>query len=424
MPTSSGGSPVLGPTDESYHREVYPLIAQPIPVFARTHNSPQRNHRALPAYFNDSLPKFASAVNATTSSNNNSTISHASQLEANTNRSSVENSMSEETSNSLNHYNQNGSIDRSHSHVARCSRSSRAANGSLASTLFNEDGYFVPAYGSQVQIQENDSQSREKQGSGTNRFKSLLNVTSQLGTVTNGSYIDEKALDLQDLSGEWIGNDNDGSNISKRKKYRRHKTAQSHEATKNMSKARYLMTEESREVWKPRLTFILLNNPYVPMTLRAIIFILTVISLALACSIYLHSRDAHPEPIAQQPSTIMAVIVETIALVYLVYITYDEYSGKPIGLREPKAKMRLMMPDLAFIIFSSANLSLAFNTLLDVTWTCQVGIDDLGNPFGDPLNAHICARQRGLTAFLFISLVMWVSTFTISLFRLVERVSG
>ena len=82
------------------------------------------------------------------------------------------------------------------------------------------------------------------------------------------------------------------------------------------------------------------------------------------------------------------------------------------------------MLDLVFIIFDSANLSLAFDTLFDIRWSCR-SIDSsdefraessLGeNTFStvDP----ICDRQRTLAAFLFLALCAWVATFMISVFR-------
>jgi len=82
----------------------------------------------------------------------------------------------------------------------------------------------------------------------------------------------------------------------------------------------------------------LLNNPMVPLTFRALIWVLSLLALALACSVFQLSNKYDFE---QKPSTIMAIIVDVVALIYLIYITYDEYSGKPLGLRSPKAKMRL-----------------------------------------------------------------------------------
>lgn len=83
---------------------------------------------------------------------------------------------------------------------------------------------------------------------------------------------------------------------------------------------------------------ILLNSPLVPLYIRLTIFILSLLALSLAGSIFHLSRR---HDFTQKPSTIMAIVVDAIALVYLVYVTWDEYSGKPLGLRSPKAKMRL-----------------------------------------------------------------------------------
>lgn len=199
------------------------------------------------------------------------------------------------------------------------------------------------------------------------------------------------------------------------------------EGTLPFSRTKYMMSQQTRQQWKPKLMQILLNNPYVPLTLRFINFVLSVVALGLACSIFVESRKASPE-INQQPSTIMALCCQTTALVYLVYITYDEYASKPLGLRDAKSKIRLIMLDLLFIIISSANLALAFNTLYDSLWLCQA--DDLdrdflaSSPLFLPYNHTICSRQRGLVSFIFLSLISWVISFIISIFRLIERVSN
>lgn len=317
---------------------------------------------------------------------------------------------------------------------------------------------------------ENDSPGHSRQASSSNgnnnvrhnielynrpsRWNPFLQATSRPETYDSAGYIDSTYLDEFNaaLEEKWIGDKLHEATLQKlahkkshfsifRGGSSHHKPSQSiHSMTRSekdahggdleptsLSSARYFMSQESRKTWKPRLNKILLNNPMVPLTLRAIIFIFTCIALALACSIFVNSRHAFAKPITQQPSTIMAVVVQSVAIVYLVYITYDEYSSKPIGLREPKAKMRLIMLDLLFIIFSSANLALTFNTLYDVTWTCNSDAlpDDASlDQFRTPYSSSICSKQRGLASFLFLVLVMWVATFTISIFRLVERVSG
>jgi len=165
----------------------------------------------------------------------------------------------------------------------------------------------------------------------------------------------------------------------------------------------------------------LLNSPMVPLTFRSIIWSLSLVALALAGSIF-HMSMAYG--VEQKASTVMAIVVDALALVYLIYITYDEYSGKPLGLRSPTVKIRLIMFDLVFIVFDSANLSLAFDSLFDVRWSCRSAtlFDDIATANGaiDP----ICDRQRALAAFLFLALCAWVSTFTVSVFRVVERVTS
>ena len=82
----------------------------------------------------------------------------------------------------------------------------------------------------------------------------------------------------------------------------------------------------------------LLNSPMVPLTFRSIIWSLSLVALALAGSIFRMSRAYGVE---QKASTVMAIVVDALALLYLIYITYDEYSGKPLGLRTPTMKIRL-----------------------------------------------------------------------------------
>ena len=117
----------------------------------------------------------------------------------------------------------------------------------------------------------------------------------------------------------------------------------------------------------------------------------------------------------------MAILVDIVAILYTSYITYDEYTSKPLGLRSPNAKMRLIFLDLAFIVFDSANLSLAFQALTDERWVCRISDDDGGNTC---LFSHdICARQKALTATLFIALLAWLTTFAVSTLRSVPLLS-
>lgn len=148
------------------------------------------------------------------------------------------------------------------------------------------------------------------------------------------------------------------------------------------------------------------KNPYVPIIIRFVTFVLALVSLSLACNLFIKTRGQD-----HQPSTLMAICCQSIALVYLIYTGYDEYAGKPLGLRDARAKIRLIMVDLLFIVFESANISLA---IYDSLRRCNTV---------ENMESTICPRQSALTSFLFIGLLSWLVTFTVSIFRVVEKVA-
>lgn len=161
-----------------------------------------------------------------------------------------------------------------------------------------------------------------------------------------------------------------------------------------------------RKVWWKRLQRYIIRSPMIPLVLRSVVWIFSVVALAVAGSIHHITDDAHG--LGNLASTEMAIIVDAVALVYLLYITYDEYSGKPLGLRSAKAKMRLILLDLFFIVFDSANLSLAFEAVQ------ETGICPDQYSKGDD---QLCDRQNTLASVLLIALVAWMLTFTISVLR-------
>jgi hypothetical protein len=173
-----------------------------------------------------------------------------------------------------------------------------------------------------------------------------------------------------------------------------------------------------RRHWVVRFQNNLLRKPLVPLIFRLTVWLFSLCALALGGSIHRLSEH-YGSP--QGPSADMAIIVDAVALVYLVYITYDEYTGKPLGLRSPSAKMRLVLLDIFFIVFDSANLSLAFASLSDVRGACT---NATINDTLDTKNDVICDRQTALASVLLIALIAWLLTFSISAFRLVERVSS
>ena len=159
----------------------------------------------------------------------------------------------------------------------------------------------------------------------------------------------------------------------------------------------------------------MLTHPLVPLVLRLVVLFTSLTALSLSSSIY-HLSHSRGNQFPEEPSTVMAIVVDVIAVPYLCYITWDEYTGKPLGLRSPKAKIRLVLLDLFFVIFEAANLALAFEALTDSKGSCQDG--DNGT------SSTVCAREKGLCGVLMISIVAWSLTFAVSIFRLVERVGG
>lgn len=162
-----------------------------------------------------------------------------------------------------------------------------------------------------------------------------------------------------------------------------------------------------RKVWWKRLQRTVLRSPVIPLVIRTIVWIFSLVALALGSSIHKIASESKSKDLVASPSPILAIIVDAIALVYTFYITYDEYSGKPLGLRSAKAKMRLIFLDLFFIVFDSANLSLAFAAVSDSATICDDG----------DLEKGICHRQKALASVLLIALIAWLLTFSISVTR-------
>ena len=123
-------------------------------------------------------------------------------------------------------------------------------------------------------------------------------------------------------------------------------------------------------------------HPLVPLIFRITVFTTSLIALGLSGSIHHLSNNYRYD---QNASATMAIVVDVVAIPYILYITWDEYTGKPLGLRSPKAKIRLVLLDLFFIIFESANLALAFAALTDDDGSCRPG------PENGPNNI-VCGR--------------------------------
>ncbi|MCJ1328974.1 hypothetical protein MMC10_005651 [Thelotrema lepadinum] len=144
-----------------------------------------------------------------------------------------------------------------------------------------------------------------------------------------------------------------------------------------------------QKAWWTRAQHTLLRNPVIPLVFRLMVGALSVAALVLGANIYsnigstlVSNSDPECRAVAEglKTSPLMAIVVDAVALVYLILITRDEYSGQPLGLRSAKSKVRLIMLDLFFIVFDSANLSLAFEAVTTLSTSCseRFGISAIG----------------------------------------------
>lgn len=212
-----------------------------------------------------------------------------------------------------------------------------------------------------------------------------------------------------------------------------------HEEDELESSSRYRAFRRKRQAWYMRAQFTIMRNPFIPLAFRLTIFVFALVALGLGTSIWRETGRItfciaqHPrsdecrelvgegaQDYYRDPSGLMAVIVDGIALLYTIYITYDEYFSKPLGLRPARAKVRLVLLDLFFVVFQSANLSLSFESLTVDEGACQVGDSMRTNSRFD----HVCHRAQALSVVLLVSLTAWLMTFSVSVLRYVLDLNG
>lgn len=78
----------------------------------------------------------------------------------------------------------------------------------------------------------------------------------------------------------------------------------------------------------------MLKNAYVPLIFRITVLAFTAAALGLAAAIYINvdkvNNDSDPyNQCATRASTFMAICVGSIAVPYIIYVTWDEYLSKP-----------------------------------------------------------------------------------------------
>lgn len=247
---------------------------------------------------------------------------------------------------------------------------------------------------------------------GGSRLRELFESADSLRSTTST----DSESSLPDVAGDSNGNDIDLEKGYKSRLKRHRLLMHRHKRERDIKDRAKYWISENKKTWKPKLLDSIMTNSYFPLFFRLISISLSTVALGLSSRLV---KMTEAFDISQQPSPLMAMIVQAVGIFYLLYITYDEFTSQPLGLRDPTAKIRLVLLDLLFIIFSSANLSLSFQSIYDSRWVCTVG-----NGPGELLyDSSMCNEVKALTAFLFLTLVAWCINFTISVFRIVHAVS-
>ncbi|KAK0629647.1 hypothetical protein B0T17DRAFT_615397 [Bombardia bombarda] len=152
----------------------------------------------------------------------------------------------------------------------------------------------------------------------------------------------------------------------------------------------------------------MLRHPLVPLAFRLIVLLTSTVALALSVRIFEIERGESNNNSSERTQAIVAIVVDSLAIPYIGYMTWDEYTGKPLGLRLATEKISLVLMDLFFIIFKSASTALAFEALV----------------YHNSKEREVRQYSQALAAFQTVGLISWTLTFTVNVFRLVEKLGG
>lgn len=161
-------------------------------------------------------------------------------------------------------------------------------------------------------------------------------------------------------------------------------------------------TGGAKRVWNMAI-----QHPFAPLLFRLIVMVTSILALGIATRIH-KLEDVDSNGTAEETQSIVAVVVDCVAIPYIGYMIWDEYTGKPLGLRPAVSKISLILLDLFFIIFKSASTALAFESLVY-------------HQLRDPRVRNL---SKALAAFMLIGLMSWTMNFAVNIFRTVERLGG
>ncbi|CAM1511296.1 Fc.00g088090.m01.CDS01 [Cosmosporella sp. VM-42] len=156
-----------------------------------------------------------------------------------------------------------------------------------------------------------------------------------------------------------------------------------------------------------RIWNMILRHSLAPLLFRLVVMITSILALGISARIH-ELEDVDSTGTAEETQSIVAVVVDCVAIPYIGYMIWDEYTGKPLGLRSVVSKISLILLDLFFIIFKSASTALAFESLV----------------YHNLTDHRVKNLSKALAAFMLIGLMAWTMNFAVNIFRTVERLGG
>ncbi|GAB0131605.1 hypothetical protein EsDP_00000068 [Epichloe bromicola] len=151
----------------------------------------------------------------------------------------------------------------------------------------------------------------------------------------------------------------------------------------------------------------IMRHPLSPLLFRLGVVVTSILALGIAARIYQMENDLKKDS-AERTQSVVAVVVDCVAIPYIGYMIWDEYTGKPLGLRSAIDKISLILLDLFFIIFKSSSMALAFESFI----------------YHGVRHTSLTRLSMALAAFQLLGLISWTMTFTINVFRMVKRLGG
>lgn len=165
-------------------------------------------------------------------------------------------------------------------------------------------------------------------------------------------------------------------------------------------------TKRTLAIYK-RVWNMVIRHSLAPLLFRLVVMITSILALGIAARVF-QLENAEEQDSAERTQSVVAVAVDCVAIPYIGYMIWDEYTGKPLGLRSGVSKISLILLDLFFIIFKSVSTALAFESLIYHSLK-DTDLQDL---------------SKALAAFMLVGLIAWTMNFTVNIFRTVERLGG